>query len=187
MRSKLIAFVFVAAAAAGPVGDPADRVRAKLQQLQNGKAAAGSTVIFTSSELNSYARSELPVAIPQGVRQPRLELAEAAATGYALIDFLRIQRSQGSNVPWLLARLIEGERSVKVVTRIVSGSGQATVYLERVEIGGIAVSGGALDFIIHEFFLPLYPDAKINQPFALGENIDRIEVHATAAKVIMRR
>jgi hypothetical protein len=56
-----------------------------------------------------------------------------------------------------------------------------------VEIGGLAVSGSTLDFLIHTFFMPLYPNAKIDEPFELADRIDRIEVTPAAARVYIRK
>ena len=67
-----------------------------------------------------------------------------------------------------------------------TANGKATVYLQRVEIGGLAVSGHTLDFMIQTFFLPLYPNAKINQPFELNDNVDRIEVRPAEAFVFVK-
>ena len=180
--------VLAAAAAilAAPVPDPAAQVRARIEIIQSGKARRGAVYTFTSGELNAYARRELPLAVPRGVRQPRLELGTDSATGYALIDFLKLQSDAGGT-PWLIAKLIEGERPVKVSARIRSAGGRATVSLERVEISGLAVSGATLDFLIRNFFLPLYPNAKINQPFGLGDRVERIEVNPASARVVMER
>ena len=163
--------------------NPGDAARAKIRLIQEGKVRRGTVVSFTAAELNGYAQSELP----QGVRQPRLELGSGSATGYALVDFLKLEHSGGANPPWLITKLIQGERPVRVNARIESGDGKAVVRLERVEISGLAVSGYTLDFLIQNFFLPLYPDAKINQPFALNQRVDRIEVNPAAARVVMRR
>ncbi len=59
--------------------------------------------------------------------------------------------------------------------------------LERVEIGGLAVTGTTLDFLIHTFFMPLYPNAKINQEFELADGIDRIEVTPAEARVYIKK
>ena len=172
---------------ATPALDPANAVRAKLRLIQTGKARAGSALTFTSGELNAYARSELPSIVPEGVRQTRLELGNGTARGYALIDFLKIQRAGGAKTPWLLEKIIEGERPVKVDAKLQSAGGKATVFLERVEISGIAVSGSTLDFLIQNFFIPLYPNARINQPFELNARVDHIEVSREMARVVMRR
>ncbi len=168
-----------------PVPDPAAGVRAKIRTIQDRKARRGSDILFTERELNLYARSELPLAIPSGVRQPRVELGQGTATGYALIDFRKLQ--QGSDTPWLITKLIEGERPVRVSARVESGNGKATIFLQRVEISGIGVSGATLEFLIDNFFRPLFPDAKINQPFDLGPQVERVAVVPAAAHVILRR
>jgi hypothetical protein len=74
-----------------------------------------------------------------------------------------------------------------VTARIQSAKGRATVYLERVEIGGLAVSGSTLDFMIHNFFTPLYPNAKIDEEFELADKIDHIEVTPAEARVYIRK
>jgi hypothetical protein len=56
----------------------------------------------------------------------------------------------------------------------------------RVEIGGLAVTGAALDFLVRNFFLPFYPDAKIDEPFDLAGNVDRIVVTPVEARIYIR-
>lgn len=182
LRSIALLAVWMAAGST----DPAAAARYKLNLIQSGKARPRSVIYFSEAELNAYVRSELPSVAPEGVRDTHLELAPGIATGSARIDFLKLRYAQGANTPWLIARLIEGEKFVKVRARIQSARGQATVYLQRVELSGLAVSGTTLDFLIQTFLLPLYPDAKINQPFALTRGVDHIEVGAGAARVVMR-
>ena len=80
-----------------------------------------------------------------------------------------------------------GERPVAVTARIRSGGGQATVDVEKVEISGIAMNGATLDFLIHNFVLPLYPDAAVGRPFPLGHRIDRLDVQGRGVTVIFAR
>ena len=179
-------FAFVALAV-GSQTDPADAVRARFRAIQDGKARPGSVLVFNARELNAYARNELPTVVPQGVRELRLELGQGTATGYAFIDFLQIERGEGVKPPWLIQKLIEGERPVKVEAKIESAAGKATVLLQRVEISGIAVSGSTLNFLIDNFLIPLFPTAKVNQPFDLNSHVDRIEVGPGLARVVMRK
>ncbi len=179
--------VLVISASGSTPANPAAAVRSKLAAIQTGKARAGSTFTFSEAELNAYVRSEVPTVAPAGVRQTSLVLGHGTATGSALIDFLKLRHAQGEKTPWLIAKIIEGEKLVKVNTRIESAHGRATVFLQRVEISGLAVSGSTLDFLIHTFFVPLYPDAKINEPFKLQDRVDRIEVSPSAARVIVGR
>lgn len=179
--------VLAVSAFASTPANPAAAVRAKLGAIQTGRARAGSVFSFSPAELNAYVRGELPGVAPTGVRQTNLVLGSGTATGSAMIDFLKLRHAQGEKTPWLLAKIIEGEKLVKVNTRIQSEHGKATVFLERVEISGLAVSGSTLDFLIQTFFLPLYPDAKINRPFPLQDRVDRIEVAPNGARVVIGR
>lgn len=168
--------------------DPqAARVSRKLDIIQSGHAKPGAVYVFTPAELNAWARVKVPTVVPQGVRQPRLELGNNSATGYALVDFLKVRQGSGVETNWLVAKLIQGEKPVKVMARIRSANGQATVTLERVEIGGLGVSGSTLDFFIHTFFMPLYPNAKIDEPFELADRIDHIQVTPAAARVYIKK
>ena len=173
---------------AAPAVDPrAESVTRKLDIIQGGKAKPGAVLVITSVELNAWARVKSPQVVPEGFRQPRIDLGNNAATGYALIDFLKVRHGAGVETNWLLAKLIQGEKPAKVSARFQSGKGRATVYLRRVEIGGLAVSGTTLDFLIRTFFLPLYPNAKINEPFELADRIDRIDVTPAVVRIYIKK
>ncbi len=168
--------------------DPqASSVTRKLDIIESGKAKPGAIYVFPVAALNAWARVKVPEVVPQGVREPRLELGANRATGYALVDFLKVRQGAGEETSWLVSKLIEGEKHVKVTARIQSARGHATVYLERVEIGGLAVSGSTLDFLIHNFFMPIYPNAKIDEPFQLADRIDHIVVTPTEARVYIKK
>ena len=49
------------------------------------------------------------------------------------------------------------------------------------------MSGAPLDFLIQTFFLPLYPNAKIDVPFELAHRVDRIEVTPAEARAYMKK
>lgn len=186
MKTPAALLAFLALGVGSPTS-PADAVRAKIRAIQDGKVRPGSVMLFTARDLNAYARSELPAIVPHGVRGPRLELGQGSATGYALIDFLQLERGEGAKPSWLLQKLIEGERPVKVDASIDSTGGKATVRLRTVEISGIAVSGTTLNFLLDNFFIPLFPNAKVNQPFELSRYVDRIEIAPELARVIIRK
>ncbi len=143
--------------------------------------------MFTAAELNAWARVKAPTVVPEGLRDPRLELGNGSATAYALIDFLKLRHSAGIETNWLISKLIQGEKRVKAIAGIQSENGRATVHLERVEIGGLAVSGATLDFLIETFFRPIYPDAKIDEPFELSDRVERITVTPAEARVYIRK
>jgi hypothetical protein len=185
---KLILFTTLIALAAPPATDPlALSAQHKLDIIQSGKAKPGSVFVFTINELNAWVLYKLPGIVPEGVRNPRLELGNGTATAYLLVNFLKVRHGQGLETSWLISKLIDGEKPVKVNARIESAKGRATVYLQRVEISGLAVSGSTLDFLIDNFFRPLYPDAKIDQPFELADNVDHIEIRPTEARAVIKR
>jgi len=158
----------------------------KLERIQSGHARPGSTVVFTEHELNVWVAAQVPHYAPQGVRETHLDLGNGVTTGSALVDFLKMRQAQGVQTSWLMTKLIQGERPVKVTARIQSANGEATVYLREVQVSGMTISGGTLDFLVANFFRPLFPDAKIDQPFPLAENVERIEVDPGVAKAVIR-
>ena len=186
-----IALLALGIAASVPAADPLTdplfaRCANKFELIDSGQAKRGSVIEFTPAELNAWARGRVP-QLTEGVREPRLQLETGAATGSALVDFAKIAKSRGLATNSLLGKLIEGERPLKVSVRLESGQGRATVYLTSVELSGVTVSGAFLDFLVKDFFVPLFPEAKINQPFELGDNIDRIDVRPDGAWVAIRK
>ena len=161
-------------------------VSKKLDLIDSGQAKPGSLVRFTPAELNAWVRVKAPTIIPDGFRQPRLVLGNGEASATALIDFLKVRHAGGVETNWLVAKMIQGEKLVRARASIQSAHGQATVHLLRVEIGGLAVTGAPLDFLVENFFQPFYPDAKIDEPFPLAGNVDRIEVTPAAALVYIK-
>lgn len=162
-------------------------VERRLDLIDSGKARPGEVFRFTPAELNAWVRMKAPGIVPSGFRNPRLTLGNGTAHASALIDFLKVQQARGIETSWLVGKLIQGEKLVTADASIQSAHGRATVHLIRVEIDGLAVTGAPLDFLIQNFFLTFYPDAKIDEPFALADNVDRIVVTPSAALVYMRR
>jgi hypothetical protein len=159
----------------------------KFQAIDKQSMKAGTRVALTSPELNAYVQGELPTVAPQGIRNPVVELhGNNVATGRARIDFLKIRSAQGKPTSWMMRKLLEGERDVAVTTRVTSSNGRATVDLERVEVSGVPISGAALDFLVHNYLIPNYPDAKIGRPFTLHKRVDRIEVTPGVAYVVTK-
>ncbi|PYT13158.1 MAG: hypothetical protein DMG59_21315 [Acidobacteria bacterium] len=180
--------ILFALALALPAADPLyESARAKLDRIEARKAKPGSVIVFPPAEINAWARVRVPEIVPEGIRDPRVELGVDAGTGYALVDFLKMRHAKGYETNWFVAKLIQGERPLKVSVRVTSGGGRCTVYLTRVEISNVAATGSVLDFLIKTFFLPLYPDAKINEPFDLDYDIDRIDVRPAAVRVTMKK
>ncbi len=179
--------VLILAAAAAATNPSAEIVSHKLDAIENGQAKPGSVIVFTEADLNAWVRAKAPMIVPQGFREPRLQLGDGTATASALVDFLKVRGAAGLDTNWIIAKLLEGEKPVTATAQIQSANGSATVHLLSVEIGELTVSGATLDFLIRNFLLPLYPNAKIDEPFELADHVDRIEVVPGAARVYIKK
>jgi hypothetical protein len=162
--------------------DPYISASRKIESIESDRLRPGTRVILTPAELEAWVAQKAP----DGVRNPHVELQRGAeAKGAALIDFGRVRRAQGHPPGWLASMLLNGERPVAVTARIRSGEGHAIVDVERVDIGGVTIDGAMLDFLIHNFLLPLYPNAAVGQPFDLGHHIERLDVQPGAVSVVI--
>ena len=57
----------------------------------------------------------------------------------------------------------------------------------RAWLVSVAVTGAPLDFLVNEFFLHLFLDAKVNQPFELQNNIESIDLRPNGVRVTIRK
>jgi hypothetical protein len=159
----------------------------KVQQIEKKQVKPGSRVSFTAREVNSYLEEDLMKLAPPGFRRPAAQLqGNNTASGTALIDFVKLRSARGQAPSWIVRKLLEGEHEVTVTAKLVSGGGKMTINLQSVEIAGIPISGGVLDFLIRNYLVPNYPDAKVGKPFELKYGIDRIDVQPGVAHVVMR-
>lgn len=183
MRS--VVFLLVVGCAALLAADKAayQSAKRKIDLIQDDRAPANAVYSFNKAEIEAWAAAEAKELVPEGFRDPRIELGNGAATGRAMIDFNKLRHAKGAPKNWFLDRLLAGERPVMVATRIEAANGKCTVYVNRVEISGVAATGTVLDFLIKNFLLTLFPDAKIGQPFDMKNRVQSIAVSPAAAVV----
>ena len=159
----------------------------KFSLIESDRLRPGSRVVLTPAELNAYARREVAEVAPDGVRNPRMELGAGTATASALIDFGKLRRAEGKPTGRIMSYLLDGERPVTVTARIRSSGGAATVDVQQVEIAGVVIEGRLLDFLVHNYLMRMYPNAKVGEPFDLGHRIERLEVQPSAVGVVIGR
>ena len=160
--------------------------RRKVDLIESESLKRGSRVSFTPRELNAFAEHEAAEVAPGGLRDIRLQLGSGRGTASARVDFLKVKNAQGHASGWLLSKLLSGERPVTVTARIVSAAGRARVDVERVEISGAAIDGAALDFLIQQYVMSYYPEAKVSQWFALAHRVDHLEVKPSGVDVVIK-
>lgn len=182
-RLWVILLLLVAAAFSGAAFTHYDSAKQKFDAIEAGHLRSGSRVLLSYAELNAWVAREAPA----GVRNPQVSVAaREIATGAALIDFGKLQRSAGGQPGWLLSKLLDGERPVRVTARIRSSDGHATVDVQRVEVSGLVIDGRTLDFLIQNFLMPMYPDAVVGRPFELGHRIDRLDISPATVAVLLK-
>jgi hypothetical protein len=184
MRSLAVAILVIPALLA--VGTKSDylTIKSKFQSIEKRKLSPGTRVVLPARELNAYVQAELPKVAPSGIRNPSVELqAGNVAVGRAMINFLKVRSANAAPPNWLMKKLLDGEHQVVVTTELNSKSGYATVNLKRVDVDGVGIQGAALDFLIRNYLMPNYPDAKIGTPFKLDYRMDRVEVAPGVAYV----
>jgi len=167
--------------AADPLADSAQK---KLDSISDRKLKPGAVVALSPGEINAWIHQKAVKAFPEGIRNERVELGPGTTDGTALVDLMKLGKN---NINSLIARLIEGERPLKVSIRVESANGRATVFLTRAELSGVAVDGSILDFLIKHFVQPRYPDMKINEPFDLDFNMDHIEIQPSGVRVFIKK
>jgi hypothetical protein len=160
---------------------------AKFHGLAIGAYPQGARVAITNREFNVYLQSEIPFVIGPGVRNARVETdAGNIARGYLDIDFLKVRQARGDKPSWLMTQLLAGERPVEITVRVTSGAGKCRVDVLRVVVSGVVAEGRTLDFLIRNFLLPNFPDAKIGKDFSMDYNIDHLEIRPGVVTVVLR-
>ena len=157
---------------------------AKLDRIESGKTEPGEVVVFTPPEVNAYARGK--ALQYDGIRNPKVELGIGTASGFALINIAKLRTNGAANNP-LIGALLEGERPVRVSVSMESANGQCTFHLRSVEISGLTLQGRMLDFLLSSVFLPMFPEAKIGEPFDLREPIDHLEMRPDGLRAVMKK
>jgi len=175
----------VASILAAPALDDYSSAVRKFEMILTDRAASRSAIVISADEINAWTRTEVIAAVPAGLRNPRIHLGAGGATGTALLDFVALRRAQGEPPGRVLSWLLKGERPVSVSVWMRSGGGRCTVFVKRVEISGFPIQGAALDFLLENYLLPRYPDAKIGQPFDFAHRVDRIEVTPAGVRVVI--
>lgn len=157
----------------------------KIDMISEGKIPAGTHLQFPQQDVNAYLIAKAREVVPDGLKDPTVEIQDGRATGRATVNFVKMRQAQGQDLNWLLSRLLQGEHPIKVTGRIQSSNGRARVDLDQVEIGGSAIKGRAIELLVRTFVAPLYPQAKVGESFELGYNMDRIELKPGVAHVIL--
>jgi hypothetical protein len=159
----------------------------KIASIVEGKAAPGSHVVFTKSELDAFLNEEVIQLAPGSVYDAHVELGYGRATGRANVNFVKLLQARGTSPGWLVTKMFEGWQPVQAWARVESSGGRATVYLEKLELSGLTLPNMLVDFIMRQFAQRYSPDMRLGQPFGLKHRIERLELSPGGFAVVIRR
>jgi hypothetical protein len=161
----------------------------KVRRIEADRWPSSRSISFTPQELLALGLKNADDAFPGVLSNPELHLLQGGATGTATVDFDRLRRlspATDSTRDWIMGKLLTGKHPVSVTVQTTSGKGEMTVHPTSVSVAGITVSGDTLAILIRNFVLPHYPDAVVDRPFTLAQNVERIDVKPGAAVVFAK-
>jgi hypothetical protein len=166
--------------------DDFESIQRKMDEIVNGHVKPGQRIFMSQRELDAYLRAEANAIAPKAVHNTKLELRENSGTASANINFLELNKARGGQSNWLMEKMLDGERPVKVSVNIQTEHGKGRVHIDRVEVGGAAIQGAGLDYLIQNFVIPQFPTAKVDQWFTMDHRMDHIDIHPNGATVVIR-
>lgn len=182
MRNVFFVFLLAAHCCFAAAIDPlAEAARNKITTIKKDKAAPGSTITLSSAELNAWARAELGEE-NLGVRNPKIGLGPGSLHLEATADFGKLAGGK-NNKDGMLAKVLAGDRLIKMAMRPEAVGGKLTVHLDLVEISGIQLSGALLRLAAGLVLSQLSGDIVLDEPFKLGHNIDSASVSPDGVRI----
>jgi hypothetical protein len=181
MHRFLVVLIVTALLAQDP--DIVARTRTKLALIEDDQAEPGAVIAITSQELNAWVRAELAEEPDIALREPNVELGHGTVSFEALADLAKLANGEAG----IFARLLEGERRVKVEVEPETKAGKVTIHLKRVELSGIPLSGVILTMAAKLVLSRVYDETEIDAPFAMGHNIDHAVIEPTQFRVYIRK
>lgn len=182
MRHVFFVFLLAAHCCFGAAIDPlAEAARNKITTIKKDKATPGSTITLSSAELNAWARAELGEE-NLGVRNPKIGLGPGSLHLEATADFGKLAGGK-NNKDGMLAKVLAGDRLIKMAMRPEAVGGKLTVHLDLVEISGIQLSGALLRLAAGLVLSQLSGDIVLDEPFKLGHNIDSASVSPDGVRI----
>lgn len=187
MRRVLLACVLAAFLRQAFASTSYTQFKQKTAMIVDGKAAPGSRIVFTKPQIDAFLNEEAIRIIPGSVYGAHVELGYGRAAGGASVNFVKLLQARGTPPGWLFTKMFEGWKPVRAAIRVQSGGGQATIYLEKLELSGMPVPNMLLDFIMRHFAQSYSPDIRLGKPFPLNHRIERLELAPGGLAVVIWR
>ena len=178
----ILALLFGPSAAVGSL----ESCHRKFTQIESGRAR-GAVVTVSGSEIDAFVAEQAALQGKGAIRNTHVDLWQDHGRVIARVDIVSLAELRGRPLNWFFAAMFAGQRQVIATTKLLSVQGQARVDLEKLEVEGHVLDGRPLQFLIDEFVLPEYPDARVSQWFPLGFGIRTIHLSAGQVAIDCRR
>jgi hypothetical protein len=165
--------------------DDFSSIQRKMDDIVKERTKPGERIHMSLREMNAYLYAQAQAIAPKAVHNTKVELAESSGTVSAMVNFLELNKARGGQANWLMEKMLDGERYVTVSVHVLSEHGKARVNVDRVEVGGAAISGAPLDYMIQNYVLPQFPNSKVDQWFTMDHHMDHFEIHQSGATVVI--
>ena len=182
----LVWLTAVCATGAVTVDPNLERAQIKVDAILSHKVQPGYAVTFSEAEVNALA-TDVAARKFSSVQNSHIQLKTGVILATASVDFLRVRKPDFLQSIPAIARLLETQAPVSVECRVESSAGRAKVSPMRVEIANVPMTGSVLEFLVSKFVNPLFPEAVVNRPFELRDDLERLEVRPGALRVVMKR
>lgn len=169
------------------VADDFASIQRKMDDIVKEHVRRGERIVMPRRELDAYLRAQADAIAPRAVHNTKVEPFEGGGTVSANVNFLELNKARGGQSNWMMEKMLEGDRFVKVTVHVQTDHGKARVNVDRVEIGGAAISGAPLDYMIQNYVIPQFPNAKVDQWFTMDHHMDRIDIHPSGATVVIAK
>jgi hypothetical protein len=187
----LVTTIAIGAVAAQSPQALADAADAKLQAMIYGQSSAATAreqprrTVFSQTEMNAYLRYRA-TWLPLGITEPSVQFIGAnkvATRVTADLDGVRKKSSGGWFDP---TAYLSGKLPVYVTGTLTTGDGRGRFVLEQATVDGIPVPKLFIDELLAYYTRsPVNPTGlRLEEPFELPSEIDRIDVTTGQATVI---
>ena len=167
--------------------DDFSSIQRKMDDIVKEHVKRGEKIYMPQRELDAYLRAQAIAIAPKAVHNTKVEPSEGGGTVSANVNFLELNKARGGQSNWIMEKMLDGERLVKVTVHVQTDRGKARVNVDRVEVGGAAISGAPLDYLIQSYVIPQFPNAKVDQWFTMDHHMDRIDIHPSGVTVTIAK
>jgi hypothetical protein len=165
--------------------DDFSSIQRKMDDIVKEHTKPGDRIFMSQREMDAYLYAQAQAIAPKAVHKTKVELVDGGGTASAMINFLELNKARGAQSNWLMEKMLDGERFVKVSVHVLTEHGKVRVDVDRVEVGGAVISGAPLEYLITNYVVPQFPNAKVDQWFTMDHHMDHFEIHPSGATVVI--